>query len=192
MPDATPPINSEEAAFAPFRSRRGRAVALGIAIVALLMFAVLALLLPSKAGGAIWGPADQLMFFAIGVVIAYLAWRYAAISAIPTREGLVVRNLILTRTLEWPEIVGVQFGGGAPWVQLDLADSDTLAVMAIQKADGPFSVREASRLAALVAALGEQRDPFDSGEPDGSGGTGGTGESRDDPSGAPQDPEAPA
>ena len=68
-----------------------------------------------------------------------------------------MRNLVLTRTLSWPEVVGVQFGGGEPWVTLDLDDGDTLAVMAIQKSDGEVSGREASRLAALVQAFGESR-----------------------------------
>ena len=63
--------------------------------------------------------------------------------ATPSREGLTVRNLVLTRTLEWPEIIGIQFGGGEPWVSLDLLDGDTLAVMAIQKADGEVAGREA-------------------------------------------------
>jgi hypothetical protein len=70
-----------------------------------------------------------------------------------------VRNLVLTRTLEWAEVVGVQFGGGEPWVTLDLEDGDTVAVMAIQKADGDVSGREASRLAALVQAFGETGEP---------------------------------
>ena len=53
----------------------------------------------------------------------------------PDAEGLVVRNLFTTRA-GVAEIVGVQFAGGAPWVTLDLDDTDTVAVMAIQKADG--------------------------------------------------------
>lgn len=163
--DGADQASAQSAAFAPFRPRRGRGVAIGIAVASLLIFGVLAILLPSKAGGAIWGPLDQVMFFGIGILIALLAWRYAAISAIPTREGLVVRNIVLTRTLEWTQIVGVQFGGGQPWVQLDLDDLDVLAVMAIQKADGAFGMHEASRLAALVEALGEREDPFDPGVP---------------------------
>lgn len=108
-----------------------------------------------------WGPGDGLMFFGLGVLIALIAWRYASIVAVPSRSGLVVRNLVLTRTLEWPEIVRIQFGGGEPWVSLDLEDGDTVAVMAIQKADGPVAGREASRLAALVQAFGEAREPGD-------------------------------
>jgi hypothetical protein len=70
-----------------------------------------------------------------------------------------VRNLVITRRLEWAQIVSVEFGGGAPWVSLDLDDLDTVAVMAIQKADGAFGEQEASRLVALVQALGEPADP---------------------------------
>ena len=54
----------------------------------------------------------------------------------------------------WREVTDVRFGGGEPWVTIELDDTDTLAVMAIQKADGAFGRTEASRLAALVQALG--------------------------------------
>ena len=152
-PSGTDPARD---AFALFRSRRGRAVALAVAWSSLLVFGGLAVLMPAETLGH-WSIIDRLMFFALGVVIAVVAWRYASISAAPTREGLVVRNLVVTRSLTWPEIVGVQFGGGEPWVTLDLDDGDTLAVMAIQKADGEVAGREASRLAALVQAFGESR-----------------------------------
>lgn len=152
----TPGAEGAEAPFAPFRPRRGRVVALTFQWGSLALFAALALILPSTAGGAVWSAGDRLMFFLIGVAIAWVAHRYASIVAVPSREGLVVRNLVITRTLAWPEILSVQFGGGDPWVSLDLSDADTVAVMAIQKADGPVAQHEASRLAALVQALGER------------------------------------
>ncbi len=114
--------------------------------------------MPAQVDGR-WGLGDRLMFFGLGVAVAFIAWRYASIVAVPSRAGLVVRNLVLTRTLEWPEVVGIQFGGGEPWVTLDLEDGDTVAVMAIQKADGPVAGREASRLAALIQAFGEASEP---------------------------------
>ncbi|HSU73845.1 MAG TPA: PH domain-containing protein [Terrabacter sp.] len=145
-------------ALAPFRSRRGRAVALGAMWAALVIFGAIAVVLSTQ-GDSGWGPGDGLMFFGLGALVAFIAWRYASIVAVPSRAGLVVRNLVLTRTLQWPEIVRVQFGGGEPWVSLDLEDGDTVAVMAIQKADGPVAGREASRLAALVQAFGEAPEP---------------------------------
>ena len=143
---------------APFRPRRGRAVALVIAWASLAVFGAIAVVMPAQVDGR-WGLGDRLMFFGLGVVVAVVAWRYASIVAVPSRDGLVVRNLVVTRSLEWAEVVGVQFGGGEPWVSLDLEDGDTVAVMAIQKADGDIAGREASRLAALVQAFGEAREP---------------------------------
>lgn len=156
---------------APFRPRRGRAVALGVGWASLAVFGAIAVVMPAQADGR-WGIGDRLMFFGLGVAVSFVAWRYASIVAVPSREGLVVRNLVLTRTLEWAEVVRVQFGGGEPWVSLDLEDGDTVAVMAIQKADGDVSGTEASRLAALVQAFGETTEPGESGRADGSDGTG--------------------
>jgi hypothetical protein len=90
------------------------------------------------------------MLISGGVAVAAFMWRFASIRAVPSRHGLVIRNLITTRTLEWAQIVRVQFGGGAPWVSVDLDDTDVVAVMAIQKADGAFGQAEAARLSALV------------------------------------------
>jgi hypothetical protein len=133
-------------------------VALVVAWSSLVVFGVIAVVMPAQADGR-WGVGDRLMFFGLGVAVALIAWRYASIVAVPSRAGIVVRNLMLTRTLTWPEVVGIQFGGGEPWVTLDLEDGDSVAVMAIQKADGPVAGREASRLAALIQAFGEASEP---------------------------------
>ena len=146
--------------YAAFRPRRGRRVALVAAVLSALIFTIGAFTLPSVDplfGG--WGLGDRLMLVATGLAVSALMWRFATIRAVPTREGLTVRNLVVTRRLEWAQIVRVQFGGGAPWVSLDLDDTDTLAVMAIQKADGAFGKAEASRLTALVQVHGEQGGP---------------------------------
>jgi hypothetical protein len=102
---------------------------------------------PSLGG---WSVLDRLGLIICGLVVAAALWRFAAIRAVPSTGGLVIRNLVTTRTLEWSQIIGVQFGGGAPWVSVDLDDTDTVAVMAIQKADGAFGQAEAERLSALV------------------------------------------
>lgn len=137
--------------YAVFRPRRGRRVALTMAVLSLLIFVGGAISLPAVDplfGG--WGLPDRMLLVGCGAAISTLLWRYATIRAVPTKQGLVVRNLLTTRTLEWTQIVGVLFGGGAPWVSVDLDDTDTVAVMAIQKADGDFGQAEAGRLSALV------------------------------------------
>jgi hypothetical protein len=129
----------------PFRPRRARVVALSVALVALLLFGAVGALVPGAAA------PDRLGIAGFGVAVAWLMWRYASLAAVPSERGLRVRNLLTTRSLEWAEIVDVHLLAGAPWVTLDLDDGDTIAVMAVQKADGEFGRAEASRLAGLVA-----------------------------------------
>lgn len=143
-----------ETAFAVFRPRRGRTVALGFAAATLGVFGVIALLLPKPAGGAGWTAGDRFFFFAVGLAMAFVMWRFAAIRAVPTRESLTVRNLFLTREVPWESVVDVRFAEGDPWVTIELDDTDTVAVMAVQRADGEWGRSEASRLVALVQALG--------------------------------------
>ncbi len=152
------PRQSSDDPFRPFRSRRGRVVALVLGSLSVLVFVGLGLLLPAQGGLTEWHAPDRVLVASMGLAIGGLCWRYATIRAVPTREGLLVRNLFTTRRLDWPQVLRVQYGSGAPWVTLDLDDTDTLAVMAIQRADGAAANVEASRLAALVQALGEARE----------------------------------
>lgn len=137
--------------YAPFIPRRGRRMALVVAAVALTLFAGLALIVPST-GLQGWGVVDSLLLFGVGVLIALAMWRLAALRAVPSPSGLVVRNLVLSRSLGWHEVARVRFSGGDPWVVLDLTDGEQLAVMAVQKADGPVAVAQAQRLVALLQA----------------------------------------
>lgn len=141
--------------YAVFRPRRGRVVALSCAVLALALFGALAVILPGpQEGFSGWHLADRVMLVAFGLAFAAVLGRFASLSAVPTAEGLVVRNLATTRRLTWAEIVHVQYPDGAPWVSLDLDDTDTVAVMAIQRADGVYALAEAGRLSALVFVNG--------------------------------------
>jgi hypothetical protein len=154
--DPTAPTGEPAAdAYRPFVSRRARVVAASMGVLALLVFGGLAVLLPTNAGLTTWQGGDRVLVALIGMLIALGCWRYAGIRAVPTPDGLLVRNLVVTRQVAWAQIIGVQFGGGAPWVTLELDDTDTIAVMAIQRADGEQAEQEAVRLAGLVRDLGE-------------------------------------
>lgn len=98
-----------------------------------------------------WSVGDRLMIAFLGVLMALFLLRYAAIRAEPRAEGIRVRNLFLARSVAWGDILGVRFTEGEAWAHLDLAEGDTLAVMAIQRADGARGRAEAQRLATLVA-----------------------------------------
>jgi len=97
-----------------------------------------------------WQVGDQLALVGLGLAMAAFLGRYASIKAVPDGAGLTVRNLMLTRTVTWDEVIEVRFPDGAPWVTLELDDGDELAVMAIQRADGRLGRDEAMRLARIV------------------------------------------
>jgi hypothetical protein len=150
MSPVTPPPEDSAALHATFRPRRGRRVATWIGLTQGVLFTAIAVLMPSD-GPAGLGVFDRLGFLAFGGAIGTLLWRFARLAVFVDDAGLRVRNLAADRLLEWAEVVTVRFGGGHPWVTLDLADGEPFAVMAIQRADGPFAEAEARRLATLVA-----------------------------------------
>ena len=133
-----------------FRPRAGRVVpfALGGALL-VMMVAVATFLTPIT--GAPASVADRAGFVVFGLASAWFLARLGGVRALASGEGLVVRNIVRTHRLTWAEIVSVRFGPDRPWVQLDLADGGTLAVMAVQRADGERARAEARRLATLVA-----------------------------------------
>ena len=142
------------ALYLPFRPQRGPLVATVLAVAVGVGAVVLALFTP---GRLVWG--DRLGFLLVGAGIVWFLVAQARVRAVPTPDGLAVRNLATRRQLAWAEVVDVRFGGGRPWVQLDLSDGDTLAVMAVQRADGVRADAEARRLATLVALhSGVERD----------------------------------
>lgn len=137
--------------YAPFVPHRGRTVAIGFGVVSVLVFAGLAVVVPTTDLRG-WGAIDSALLFGFGLLIAAAMWRFAALRAVPSPTGLTVRNVLLTRTVTWDQVSRVRFAGGDPWVVLDLTDGEQLAVMAVQKSDGPIARSEGGRLAALVQA----------------------------------------
>ncbi|MFC5042461.1 PH domain-containing protein [Ornithinimicrobium kibberense] len=121
------------------------------AVASVVVFGMVAIFSPMPLGS---DPAlmvlNRVAVALIGVVMAAFLWRYARIRAVPGPRGLRVVNLFSTTEVEWAQVLRVGFSGGASWAVLELTDTDELAVMAIQRADGEHARREASRLAALV------------------------------------------
>jgi hypothetical protein len=131
--------------YAPFRPRMARLVSLVLAVA--VAVGTFALVVP------LWdyfGTGSALGVIALGLAIAWFCWREATVRADVDEQGITVRNLVVTRRLDWAQVLAVRFGQGRPWVQLDLSDGDVLAVMGVQQSDGPRAAAEAGRLAALV------------------------------------------
>lgn len=149
------PRDAQRPAYTPFRPVRARRVALGAAVLTVVALTFLAVILPREV--ALW---DRLGVVAFALIVAWFLVRHGSVRAVPSASGLVVRNLFHSRRLEWAEIISVRFGGDSAWAQLDLADGDTLSVMAIQRSDGDYARSEARRLATLVA-LGSRTERDD-------------------------------
>lgn len=132
----------------PFVSRRGRVAAWVTGVGQAIALVACALILPWHGADAV-GPWDRGALIALAALFGWALSRYGGVRAEPSEVGLVVRNLLLTRSLLWSEIHEVRFGD-EPWVILDVEDGDPVAVMAVQRADGPRSRAEAERLATLV------------------------------------------
>ncbi|MDK8435395.1 PH domain-containing protein [Brevibacterium sp. GP-SGM9] len=100
-----------------------------------------------------WTGLDMIWMNVLGIVFAAALLRIADIQARPSETGLVVKNMVRTRTLEWGQILGVTFSpeGDDPWPILDLTDGTTTPVMAIQHADGARAHEECARLRQLIA-----------------------------------------
>lgn len=131
--------------YAVFRPRRGALVARGAALATVAVLGGLAVLAPGD-----WALADRVLLVLFGLLAAAGLWRFGMVRALASADGLKVINLVHARELEWAEILRVSFADGTPWVLLELTDTEELAVMGIQRADGEFARAEAARLAALV------------------------------------------
>ncbi|GAA4711648.1 PH domain-containing protein [Promicromonospora umidemergens] len=145
--------------FRAFRGRFGTPTAYGLALLVAGGCTFVALAADNA------DTANRAGIIVFGLLGAVIAWRFGAVRALPDPTGLTVVNYAKRRRLSWAEIVSVRFGPNDPWVHLDLADGDVLAVMGIQRADGEHGMAEARRLVALVAELGEAPEP-DRDEPD--------------------------
>lgn len=145
------PEQDWDALHEPFRPRRARRVAAVTAVLQFIVLFVVAMILPGE-GSVAFRWYDRGGVIAVGALVAWFLWRYVRLVAVPSADGLRVRNLLLGRTVTWAQIVAVRMSNGDPWVTLDISDGDVLAVMAIQRADGEIGRAEASRLATLVAA----------------------------------------
>jgi Bacterial PH domain len=118
-----------------------------------VVFGVVALnLRRGAAGGQVFGPADQVAMFAIGLLLAgcVLLLTRARVEADAT--GIRVRNLLSETVLPWQVVAAVRLDDGSSWASLDLQDDDTVALLAVQSNDGERAVEAVLALRRLLRA----------------------------------------
>ncbi len=137
-----------------WRAVRGRRAALIGAGVVLVGAVLLGANLPAPFQGG-----DKVSVALMGVPVAAVLLLLARPSITATGRGVVVRNLVTTRRLDWPEVVAIRLGRDDSWASIDVADGTSLPVMALQTADG-------SRTQAALAELRERLAMAETGTPD--------------------------
>jgi hypothetical protein len=127
--------------------------------VLLIVFAVVAYLLPrGSAGGEQFGPADQVAFFLIGVLLSGVVLQFTRVRVRADQSGVRVRNYVGEKFVPWQVVAGVRLDDSSSWASLDLHDDDTIALLAVQANDG---ARAVDAVVALRKLLAESRQPRD-------------------------------
>lgn len=127
-----------------------RVVAAVAAVVLVGTLTVLWLLLPDSVQDrvSLFQRITLVVLFAAIVAPLHALFRT---SASATEEGLTVVNGYRTRHLQWAELIGVSINPNRAWALLDLADGETLSVLAIQSSDGARASRSTRELAGVIA-----------------------------------------
>ncbi|WP_159440871.1 PH domain-containing protein [Jatrophihabitans endophyticus] len=129
------------------------------ALVAFLVFVVVALLMKRENAGAYFGQQDQIFTVVLGLIVAgglRLPARprlHADTTAVRTRGYL--GNW---RTIPWEAVVAVEFPKSVRFAQLRLPAEERLAIYAVQRMDGPYAVATMQQLRALFAATHPDED----------------------------------
>jgi hypothetical protein len=85
-------------------------------------------------------------------LLALLVWFALMRSRVTaTDSGLTVVNGYRRRVFEWPQVLDVSLGRGAPWATADLSDGTTLSLLAVQGSDGQRAIAAVRDLRVLIS-----------------------------------------
>jgi hypothetical protein len=133
--------------------RKLRRICSGLAAVVVVIFGAVALLLTRGEGDEqIFGPADQVAFFGIGLLIAAGVLVLTRFRVRADETGIWVRNSLGERYFPWGVVVAIHLPEGATWAQLELHDDETVALLALQVSDGDRAVDVLLALRRLLKA----------------------------------------
>ncbi|MEU5845425.1 PH domain-containing protein [Saccharopolyspora shandongensis] len=131
------------------RPRKVRRVAIPIAVVLVLTFAVVGLLLRNTPTGVIFSVSDQLAMVALGLLLGSGVMLLTRPRLRADADGVEVRNIIGTQRFSWPLVQAVSFPDGASWARLELPEDEYVPIMAIQAADGERAIKAMRELREL-------------------------------------------
>ncbi len=135
-----------------FRPRRVRKVCFVLAGVVVVFFTIIGIMLsgPTGTGQGVFTTADQVAMVVLGVLGALGVLAFARPRVTADAERVRIRNIVGGYDLPWSVVRGLRFTTGNPWVSLELADDETVAVMAIQAVDKEYAIHAARTLRVLL------------------------------------------
>ncbi|MDX6217830.1 MAG: hypothetical protein QOG99_3414 [Frankiales bacterium] len=123
-------------------------------VLDLVVFAVIAVLLPHGSPKGQVGLADQISFFVFGVLLAVALIAFTRFRVRADGDGIRVRNVMGERYFPWGVVVAVHLPPGASWAQLELHDDETVALLALQTNDGDRTIDHVLALRQLLQTAG--------------------------------------
>lgn len=133
----------------PLRSRIAAWITAVIVTAAFIVFSTL--LRGGTEGGGTFMVSDQLAMVGVGLFFSAGMLIFARPRVIADREHVTIRNLLGSHRLPWAVVHAVRFDDRSPWATLELADDDTMPIMALQIADKERALRGVRQLRALLA-----------------------------------------
>lgn len=133
--------------YRPFGARLVAATTAGVLTV---LFAFLWLTLPARVREG-FGPFQRLTLLGFFVLVLAILYGVFRTRVTASEQGISVTNGFRRRDFVWAEIVRVALTQDRPWALVDLTDGSTVALMALQAADGPRAKRSTRELSAMVA-----------------------------------------
>jgi hypothetical protein len=134
----------------PLRSARFAWIA---AAVVIILFVVIAIVMPNANAGATFGLKDQVGTGILGLLIAAGFWLLTRPRLVADTESVRTRSYVGNyRTIPWAVIVDVQFPSNTRFARLVLPGDETLALYAVQRLDREQAVETMRGLRALLAA----------------------------------------
>jgi hypothetical protein len=116
--------------------------------------------------GVAFTPVTRAMVALFGLGCAGLLLLLTRPRLVADADGLRVRNVGRWRWLPWGVVQGVRLDDASPWMAVDLADDETVPVLAVQAADGAraratfAAVRDLHRRAAGAGGTAPPRGDF--------------------------------
>ncbi len=120
--------------------------------IALVFTAMAVILRRGTDHGVVFHTGDQIALGGLGVLLAAGVLAFTRPSVEADERGVRVRNVVGSYELPWEVVRAVRFDRGSPWVVLDLADDDQVAVMAIQATDRDYALAAVTGMRELLAA----------------------------------------